>query len=62
MADSLLFRSAAMPVTPLDATETLALEGMLKERHGRYELDDDVRTRLRDYFVGKGRGGTPRRV
>ena len=51
-----------MPVTPLDATETLALEGMLKERHGRYELDDDVRTRLRDYFVGKGRGGTPRRV
>ena len=47
---------AAMPVTPLDAASKLALEGVLAEKHLRFELADDTRESLVDYFVSRGKG------
>ena len=45
-----------MPVTALDAAGKLALQGVLAEKHGRYELAPDVQEDLTDYFVARGKG------
>ena len=45
-----------MPVTPLDAAAKLALEGVLAERFGRFEIAIDTREAIVDYFVARGRG------
>ena len=45
-----------MPVTMLDAAAKLALEGVLAERFGRFEIAIDTREAIVDYFVARGRG------
>ena len=48
--------SAAMPVTPLDATAEAALKAVLAESQGRYRLAADTSEALVTYFKARGRG------